>query len=94
MKVGSTLNGVVNTAKVGSWVKKMVNAIRPVEYGPFVMRNPRAEQAIEFLEDPENNDKSIPPDLLLDSELDYVERYGKLEGANFIRRKLQGGTIG
>jgi hypothetical protein len=67
---------------------------QPITYGPQMMRNLRAEQAIQFLEDPNNSEKPIPPKLLLGSESAYINRHGRLEGANFIRRKLQGGNIG
>ncbi len=59
-----------------------------------MMRSPRVEKAIRFLEDSENNDKPIPPDLLLDYELNYLNGHGRLKCAMFLREELQGGVIG
>ena len=67
---------------------------KPIIYGPHMMRNPRTEQAIRFLEDRNNNDKPIPPGLLLEDEMDWVQERGRLECARLLREELQGGVIG
>ena len=67
---------------------------QPIVYGPHMMRSPRAEQAIRFLENESNNDKPIPPDLLLDDEKRWLKEYGRLECARLLREELLGGVIG
>ena len=67
---------------------------QPITYGPHMMRNPRAEQAIRFLENESNNDKPIPEDLLLSDENEWLKQYGRLECLKYLRDSLQGGIIG
>ena len=71
-----------------------VEVERPIVYGPHMMKDTRAEKAIRFLEDPQNADKPIPPGLLLEDELDYLTKYGRLACAKLLREDLQGGIIG
>ena len=67
---------------------------QPITYGPHVMRNPRAEQAIRFLEDESNHDKPIPDGLLREDEVTWLGQHGRLACAQYIREGLQDGTIG
>ena len=67
---------------------------RPITYGPHMMRNLRAEQAIRFLENESNNGKPIPEGLLLNDEREWLEQHGRLECARYLRDSLQGGVIG
>lgn len=67
---------------------------RPITYGPQVMKSPRLEQAIRFLENEGNKDKPIPPALLIDYELDWLKEHGRLGCAERLREELQGGVIG
>lgn len=70
------------------------HTMRPITYGPHMMKNLRAEQAISFLEDPNNSDKPVPKDLLLKDEIIWLQQYGRIACAQYIREGLQGGNIG
>ena len=70
--------------------------LRPIEYGPHMMKNYRAERAIRFLEDPQNAKKTIPSGLLLEDEIAWLreKENDRLACAEYIRESLQGGVIG
>ena len=68
--------------------------LRPIIYGPHMMKNLRAERAIKFLEDLSNDDKPIPEGLLREDETIWLQKHGRSACAKYIREGLQGGVIG
>lgn len=67
---------------------------KPIVYGTHQIRNPKTEEAIRFLEDPQNNSKPLPPNLFAAHERKWIEDNGRAEYAQLLRESLQGGVIG
>lgn len=77
------------------WLYKMrVETEKPIAYGPWVTKDEKVERLIRFLEDPINQNKPVPENLLVTGSRERIASLGRARYAEYLRQLLQGGVIG
>lgn len=66
------------------------HTVRPIAYGALIPKNPTTEAAINFLEDPANKDKPLPPNIFMDYEFELINQMGREAYADKLREQLSG----